>query len=255
MSETVSDPHRLTALELANHHVGEAPNQIVDRAHAYHAFLTGKAPGKPATAGTTQTAAAAAQPAAAATGKPATATPTKPAAATATPTKPAAAKATPAPGTKPAATTKPAAAAPKPAAAAPKPAATKPAATAAATAPVAGQNPPDDTKDPNGKNTFKNVCNALAAVKSAQGVEAAKAVMKKAGGGAGWVRDVKPTLYDAVVGACEQALKPPKATATGAVVVTDELGGEIDTSGASAATAGADDPPEGGSGDPPAEDM
>ena len=141
----------------------------------------------------------------------------------------------------------------KPAAAAPKPAATKPAATA--TAPVAGQNPPDDTKDPNGKNTFKNVCNALAAVKSAQGVEAAKAIMKKAGGGAGWVRDVKPTLYDAVVGACEQALKPPKATATGAVVVTDELGEEIDTSGASAATAGADDPPEGGSGDPPAEDM
>ena len=58
MSETVSDPHRLTALELANHHVGEAPNQIVDRAHAYHAFLTGKATGKPATAGTTQTAAA-----------------------------------------------------------------------------------------------------------------------------------------------------------------------------------------------------
>ena len=60
MSETVSDPHRLTALELANHHVGEAPNQIVDRAHAYHAFLTtGKSTGKPATAGTTQTAAAA----------------------------------------------------------------------------------------------------------------------------------------------------------------------------------------------------
>ena len=240
------DPHRAKALELANHHVGEAPNQIVDRAHAYHAFLTGKATGKPATAGTTQTAAAAAQPAAAATGKPATVPTTKPAAATATTTKPAAAKATPAPGTKLAATT-------KPAAAAPKPAATKPAATA--TAPVAGQNPPDDTKDPNGKNTFKNVCNALAAVKSAQGVEAAKAIMKKAGGGAGWVRDVKPTLYDAVVGACEQALKPPKATATGAVVVTDELGEEIDTSGASAATAGADDPPEGGSGDPPAEDM
>ena len=237
------DPHRAKALELANHHVGEAPNQIVDRAHAYHAFLTGKATGKPATAGTTQTAAAAAQPAAAATGKPATVPTTKPAAATATTTKPAAAKATPAPGTKLAATT-------KPAAAAPKPAATKPAATA--TAPVAGQNPPDDTKDPNGKNTFKNVCNALAAVKSAQGVEAAKAIMKKAGGGAGWVRDVKPTLYDAVVGACEQALKPPKATATGAVV---ELGEEIDTSGASAATAGADDPPEGGSGDPPAEDM
>ena len=244
MSETVSDPHRLTALELANHHVGEAPNQIVDRAHAYHAFLTGKATGKPATAGTTQTAAAAAQPAAAATGKPATATTTKPAAATATPTKPAAAKATPAPGTKPATPT-------KPAAAAPKPAATKPAATA--TAPVAGQNPPDDTKDPNGKNTFKNVSDALRAVKNAQGVEAAKAIMKKFGG-AGWLRDVKPPLYDAVVGACEQVLKPPKATAAGTVVVTDELGDEVDTSGASAETAGADDPPEGGSGDP-AEDM
>ena len=244
MSETVSDPHRLTDLELANHHVGEAPNQIVDRAHAYHAFLTGKATGKPATAGTTQTAAAAAaaQPAAAATGKPATAPTTKPA----TATKPAAAKATPAPGTKPAATTTT-----KPAAAAPKPAATKPAATA--TAPVAGQNPPDDTKDPNGKNTFKNVSDALRAVKNAQGVEAAKAIMKKFGG-AGWLRDVKPPLYDAVVGACEQVLKPPKATAAGTVVVTDELGDEVDTSGASAETAGADDPPEGGSGDP-AEDM
>ena len=167
--------------------------------------------------------------------------------------KPAAAKATPAPGTKPAATTTTTTTTTtKPAAAAPKPAATKPAATA--TAPVAGQNPPDDTKDPNGKNTFKNVSDALRAVKNAQGVEAAKAIMKKFGG-AGWLRDVKPPLYDAVVGACEQVLKPPKATAAGTVVVTDELGDEVDTSGASAATAGADDPPEGGSGDPPAEDM
>ena len=242
------DPHRAKALELASIHKTDEPAGVVARAAAYHAFLTGKPIGKPATAGATQTTAAPAQPTAAATVKPATAPTTKPA----TATKPAAAKATPAPGTKPAATTTTTTTTTtKPAAAAPKPAATKPAATA--TAPVAGQNPPDDTKDPNGKNTFKNVSDALRAVKNAQGGEAAKAIMKKFGG-AGWLRDVKPPLYDAVVGACEQVLKPPKATAAGTVVVTDELGDEVDTSGASAETAGADDPPEGGSGDP-AEDM
>lgn len=184
---------------------------------------TGTATGKPATAGATQTQKPPAQSAAAATGKPATA----PAAG---------AKATPAPGTKPAASTKPNAAAPKPAA-------------ARAAAPAANGMPPDDTKDPNGKNTFGNVVAALRKLNKAQGKDVALAVLAKAGGGVGTVRDLKPPMFDAVVGAVEQALNPVKATAAGAGVVTDGLGDPIDTSGASAATAGEDDPPEGNSGE------
>ena len=186
---------------------------------------TGTATGKPATAGATQTQKPPAQSAAAATGKPATA----PAAGT---------KATPAPGTKPAASTKPNAAAPKPAAA-----------TAKAAAPAANGMPSDDTKDPNGKNTFGDVVAALRKLNKAQGKDVALAVLAKAGGGVGTVRDLKPPAFDAVVGAVEQALNPVKATAAGAGVVTDELGDPIDTSGASAATAGEDDPPEGNSGE------
>ncbi len=230
MTDTLdADPLKVKALELASIHKTDEPANVVARAHAYHSFLTGKATGKPATAATTQAAAATTQPAAAATGKPAA---TKP-------------KATPAPGTKPAASTKPAAAAPKPAAA--KPAAA--AAAAAATPPAAGQNPPLDTKAPGGKHTWKNMCDALTAVKTALGKDTALAVMEKVGGGATWARDVKPELFDAVVAAAKQAITPPKATTAGPVVVTDELGNEVDTSGASAATADENDPPEGGSGE------
>lgn len=223
------DPHKVKALELANVHI--APHaDVIARANAYHSYLTGKATGKPATAATTQPAAAPAQSTAAATGKPAAAPKPAPAAG---------AKATPAPGTKPAASTKPAVATPKPAAAK---------SDTAATPPAAGTNPPPDTKAPGGKHTWKNMCDALTAVKEAQNKDVALAILKKAGG-ATWARDVKPTLYDAVVGACEQVLHPPKATMAGPVVVTDELGEAVDTSGASAATASEDDPPEGGSGE------
>ena len=196
------------------------------------AIKSGKATGKPATTGTTQAPATATQPAAAATGKPAAAPP----------------KATPAAGTKPATPTKPAAAAPKPAAAAPKPAAAapKPAATTTTTAPT---EPADDTKAPDGKNTYRDVVNALKAVKHAQNKEAAMTIMREAGGGAGAVRDLKPIFYDAVVAAATQVIHPPKATSAGTVVVSDELGDAVDTSGASAATAGEDEPPEGGSGE------
>ncbi len=226
------DPHRAKALELANQHI--APHaEVVARATAYHGFLTGKPTGKPATAGTTQTTAAPTQPAAAATGKPVT--PPKPAGAKTPPA--AGAKAAPAPGTKPAASTKSAAAAPK----------ATPA--TAATPPASGQNPPLDTKAPGGTNTWKNMCDALTAVKTALGKDAALAIMTKVGGGATWARDVKPELFDAVVAAAKQAITPPKATTAGPVVVTDELGNEVDTSGASAATADENDPPEGGSGE------
>jgi hypothetical protein len=73
--------------------------------------------------------------------------------------------------------------------------------------------------------------------------------MVKSGGGATWARDVKPEFYDAVVGASQQALKPPKASTAGTVIVTDELGEAVDTSGANPETANEDEPPEGGSGE------
>jgi len=165
-------------------------------------------------------------PSTAATGKPATAPATgasKPATAP---------KATPAAGTKPATPTKPAAATPK----------------TAATTTVPADGPARDTKDPNGKNTYGDVVEALKAVKNAQNKEAALAIMAKVGG-VGAVRDLKPPLYDAVVAAATHALHPPKATSAGTVVVTDDLGEAVDTSGASAGTAEADEPPEGGSGE------
>jgi hypothetical protein len=58
-----------------------------------------------------------------------------------------------------------------------------------------------------------------------------------------------------VVAACAEAAKKAaaapkaKAAAKAETVVEDDLGQAIDTSGASAETAGADDPPEGGSGE------
>ena len=85
------------------------------------------------------------------------------------------------------------------------------------------------------------------------------------GGGVKGARDLKPALYDAVVAGCEEAVKnagkgapkaaaaAPKAAAAAApkaaTVVEDDLGGPVDTSGASAETASEDGPPEGGSGE------
>lgn len=56
MSDTVMLPSRVKALELANAYPGSGPADVVERAHAYHAFLSGSAtagavPPKPATAG------------------------------------------------------------------------------------------------------------------------------------------------------------------------------------------------------------
>lgn len=237
----MSDPldlHRMKALELANQ-IGGSHTEVVSRAHAYHEFLNGKGPGKPAGAAAAQTPAATAKPTAATTGKPAAA---------ATTGKPAAApKATPAAGTKPAA-------APKAGAAAPK--------AAAAAAP--GAAPKGDTKDPKGNNTYDDVTAALQKVmrsvagdndKREKGRALAYEILSAKGGGVKGVRDLKPALYDAVVAGCEAAVTgaaapkaAPKATVA-AGVVEDDLGGPVDTSGASAETAGEDDPPEGGSGE------
>lgn len=229
MSESPSlDVHKAKALELAVQAGGE-PAKVVERANAYHEFLSGNRTGKPAGAAAAQAPAASAKPTAAATGKPA-----------------AAPKATPAPGTKPAA-------APKPTAAAPKPTA-------------AGVAPKGDTKDPKGNNTFDDVTGALQKVmrsvtgdntKRDKGRALAYSILAAKGGGVKKVADLQPALYDAVVAGCEEAAKgaaaKPAAAAdaskAAATVVEDDLGGPVDTSGASADTAGADDPPEGGSGD------
>jgi hypothetical protein len=230
MSESPSlDVHKAKALELAVQAGGE-PAKVVERAHAYHEFLNGKATGKPAGAAAAQTTTATPKPAAATTGKPA-----------------AAPKATPAPGTKPAAAAKPGAAAPK---------------AAAAAAP--GAAPKGDTKDPKGNNTYDDVTAALQKVmrsvpgddkKHDAGRKLAYEILAAKGGGVKGVRDLKPALYDAVVAGCEAAIKPgaavaPKAAAPkAATVVEDDLGQAVDTTGADAETAGADDPPEGGSGE------
>ena len=233
MSESPSiDVHKAKALELAVQAGGE-PVKVVERAHAYHEFLSGKATGKPAGAAAAQAAPAALKPGATTTGKPA-----------------AAPKATPAPGTKPAA-------APKPGAAAPKPAGAKPAA--------AGAAPKGDTKDPKGNNTFDDVTGALQRVmrsvtddntKRDKGRALAYSILAAKGEGVKKVADLKPALYDAVVAGCDAAIAgagAPKVAAPAKVVaptvVDDDLGGPVDTSGASAETAGDDDPPEGGSGE------
>lgn len=226
MTDTL-DVHKAKALELAvSAGAPGAPHaQVVERAKAFHEFLTGK----PDTSGaaTTKVTAPAAKPGAQGAAKPATAP-----------------KATPATGAKTPAPAKAGAATPK----------------AGADAP-----PPGDTKDAKGNNTFDDVKAALLKVmrsvpgdndKHDKGRKLAYDVLATHGGGVKAVRDLKPALYDTVVAACEQATKPkakgapatpPKAAAP--AVVEDDLGQPVDTSGADAATAGADDPPEGGSGE------
>ena len=237
MSES-PDLHRIKALELAIQ-AGGTHAEVVTRANAYHEFLLGKTTSKPAGAAAAQTTTSTAKPAAAATGKPATAATGKPATAS---------KATPAPGTKPAAAAKPGAAAPK--AAAP------------------GAKPKGDTKDPKGNNTYDDVVAALQKVireavpgdtqKHDKGRALAYEILAAKGDGVKLVSNLKPALYDAVVAGCEEAVKngkkpaaAPKAApkAAAAAVVEDDLGQPVDTSGASAETAGEDDPPEGGSGE------
>jgi hypothetical protein len=221
----VIDAHKAKALELATV-AGGQPDDVVKRANAYHAFLTGGAAPKPA----------AAKPAAA------PAAGTKPAE-----TKPAAApKATPAAGTKPAA---PKAATPgKPAAAAPK------------TGAAAGGEPAGDTKDPKGNNTFDDVKKALQAVmrsvkgdddKHTKGRALAYELLAAKGGGVKGVRDLKPAFYDAVVAACEEAVKPKKAAAAAAPAA--QPSGDFEEDAPAGVEADETDPPEETGGGLPAE--
>ena len=183
------DVHKAKALELAVQAGGE-PNKVVERANVYHAFLSGK------TAAAPKAAAAATATTAAATTKPAGDKP---------------AKATPAAGTKPAAA--------KPGAAAPK----------------AAETPKGDTKDPKGNNTFDDVKAALQKVmgslpndpKHEKGKALAYEILAAKGGGVKGVRELKPALYDTVVAACEEALKP-KATAAAAAEPSADFEDETD---------------------------
>jgi len=180
------DPHKLKALELANVG-GGSHTEVVERAKAYHEFLTSTAAAPKA-----NTPAAAPK----STGAPA-ASGSKPATT---------AKATPAAGTKPTATAKPGAATPKATTAAAKPA------TPGAQQPA----PKGDTKDPKGNNTYDDVVAALQKVmrsvpgdndKRDKGRKLAYDTLAAAGGGVKGVRDLKPALYDAVVAACDKAAK------------------------------------------------
>lgn len=206
MTDAPTINHKIKALELANQHTAE-PADVVKRATAYHAFLSGAAaPAAGATAGAT--------PPKTTAGATAGATPPKtPAAGAAGAAKPGAAGA----ANKPAAN-KPAAGAAKPGAAG---AANKPAAGAAKTPaagaakagaakPGAGASAgaiPGDTKAPDGVHTYAEVVAKLREVSGEGGVnrDAAFKILDD-NGGAKSVRELKPANYDAVVAAAEALL-------------------------------------------------
>lgn len=188
---------KIKALELANH-VGEKPGEVVARATAYHAWLSGAA-AAPAGAG------AANKPAGATTA----AGTTKPGA-----TAGATGTATTKPDPKAEAAKKAAAEAAKKAAEAAKKAATDAAAKEAKAGKGAAAKPgaanaqsvPGDTKAPGGKNTYQDVVDALCKVREAVGKDTALKILADDGGGVKSVRDLKPALYDAVVEGCENEI-------------------------------------------------
>lgn len=167
------DP-RLHALIVA-HDGGHPVEAVLDRAKRYHEFLTGGATVKAAApaAGGWPTTASATAGKASAAGK-----------------APAAGK----PATAPAASGKP----------------------AAGKTPAAGAakvQPPSDTKDPQGRNTYGDVVKALQAVNTKINKATALDILIKAGGGVMHIRDLKPALYDTVVEAATAAISDEAADA------------------------------------------
>lgn len=186
----VLDPVRERALAIA---AGTAPTEkssdVIARAIAYHAFLSGGGAVAASKAATTANPSGATK-----------ATETKPDPKTAASSnKAAASKAESKPDAKPAA---------KPAAA------PKGGANAQA---VAG-----DTKAPGGKNTYQDVVNALCKVRDKNSKNDAVKILAEDGGGAKSVRDLKPALYDAVVEGCENVLSE-EGVETGAADPGDEF--------------------------------
>ena len=197
------DVIKTKALELANQLGGDAV-EVVKRAEAYYVFLSGEAyyallSGK--AKATTAAATAPATPATPATSKTAKATAAAPAKVT---TAAAPAKVTTA------------------------------AAPAKSGAPKAAAAAPGNTKDPKGNNTLDDVIAALQKVMRAvpgdndrhdKGRKTAYDILAAKGGGVKGVRDLKPPLFDAVVAACEEALKPRAvAAAAPAADFGDPLG-------------------------------
>lgn len=204
MTEATLDLHKSKALELANAHPA-TPDEIVKRAVAYHAFLSG----------TTAAPKATAAPAAPKAGAPGTST---------TPKAPAAPKA----GAAPKAPAAPkAGAAPKAPAAAPK---------ADAKAGASAQPVAADTKAPGGTYTYADVVAKLREVQGNAGLGRDKAfeILAAKGGGVKSVRDLKPTAYDAVVEGCDAALNegdPPEHTGGGTEVEDPTATPELDDLG------------------------
>lgn len=181
---------RVKALELATV-AGGPPADVVARASAYTAFLRGTTPGATTPGGATTKATAAPKDDAKAT-----------AAAKAAATAAGKANGATAPTGKANGATPPKGAA------------------AAAKGGVPAQ-PPSDTKGPGGAHTYADVINKLRAVLGAENVAAtpeerrvkAFGVLATRGGGVKIARDLKPTLYDAVVKGCDALLATPKQAA------------------------------------------
>lgn len=213
---------KIKSLELANQHMGGtviAHDEVVKRAVAYHAFLSGTA----------------AAPSAA---KPAAGPAAAPKAAAATPTAVAA---------------KPGAAAAKPGAAIPKPVAAKPGAAAQKPAAASGKPAAATPQASDDGLVMDDVSAALQKVLQAgatkeAGKEAAYKILKDIAG-ADSVRNVKPDKYAAVIAACGAAAKKPAAKAAAKPTAQDDFGATADDGADGPAPISADDevdtdPPE-----------
>jgi hypothetical protein len=211
MTEQAPHPAKVKALELANQHAAD-PSKVVERAAAYHSFLVGtgtaanvvkgNGAAAPSTAGAKPAGAAAGtKPANAAGAKPANAAGAKPAnAAGAKPANAAGAKPANAAGAKPVGGAKPAGAAAG-AKAAPKSSAPIPMTEVTA--------------------ALYTVINAIG---GEEGKVAARALLKRATGGAQSVKDVKPEQYKAVIDACAEEVTKLAAKEA----VADPTGDEFD---------------------------
>lgn len=226
MTDTLN-PHKVKALELAVQ-AGGAHAEIVARAGAYHAFLTGTAAAPAGAAGASTGAktpaadkGANAAPAGGTTGAKTPAA-EKPAGGKGATADPKAGAGTPAGK---GATADPKAGAgkgPDPkanGATAPKPAAAK------AATPPSAQSIPADTKAPGGKNTYADVVAMLHKVQNGPaGRPECFKILLEDGGGAKSVRDLKPAFYDAVVEACTNVIADDGAGSAEAADESDPLG-------------------------------
>lgn len=212
MTENVPLHPKYAALDLANRHLGESAEKIVQRAHAYHEFLSDAAVKATAGGATTKTETKVADKPVDTAAADKAAADKKAAAAAAAEKKGAAEKA-----------------AAEKKVAAEKAAAEKAAAAKTTTKTAAGATGAAvaaDTKAPGGKNSYADVVAKLREVQNTEALGRDKAfeILAGKGGGVKSVRDLKPTAYDGVVAGCDAAIAalsgddlgdPPEHTAGG----------------------------------------